>query len=336
MSNHETNDISGAKLGQGRSPAYPYVDLRKAIDRVREVYDAGAGRGAYPPGTYYKIWEIGPKSSAARQVLAALNHFGLVSYEGRGNDRKVRLSELALKILQDKRPQSEERASAIHQAALTPPIHQRLFDQFPAPLPDDVFIEHFLVGEAGYNEAAATSLIKEFKSTLDFAELSKPDIMPVSDSSEANIDEKNDDDTQFGDAKIGDLIQWESDGALRLEGPRRVRAVSDDGQWVFVEESETGIPMSEVKVEEQAVAAPSGGIGKSEPPTLALTEKPPLQGSRKEVFDLDEGQVVLTFPENLSKTSFEDLDAYLKVFIGKMRRRAGVSTPENEGKNDEG
>jgi hypothetical protein len=41
---------------------------------------------------------------------------------------------------------------------------------------------------------------------------------------------------------------------------------------------------------------------------------------RKEVFALDEGDVVLTFPESLSATSFEDLDAYLKVFIGKMKR----------------
>jgi hypothetical protein len=34
---------------------------------------------------------------------------------------------------------------------------------------------------------------------------------------------------------------------------------------------------------------------------------------------------VLTFPDNLSSTSFSDLEAYLKVFIGKMRRRAGVT-----------
>ncbi len=43
---------------------------------------------------------------------------------------------------------------------------------------------------------------------------------------------------------------------------------------------------------------------------------------RKEVFDLDEGEIVLTFPESLSATSFEELDAYLKVFISKMKRRS--------------
>jgi len=37
---------------------------------------------------------------------------------------------------------------------------------------------------------------------------------------------------------------------------------------------------------------------------------------------LDEDQVVVTFPESLSATSFEELDVYLKVFISKMKRRS--------------
>ena len=101
------------KLGQGRSPAYPYISLGKALNRIKQVYESGAGRGSYPPGTYYKIWDVGAKSSSARQMMAALNHFGLVLYDGRGDDRKVRLSDLALKILQDKRPDSVDRANAI-------------------------------------------------------------------------------------------------------------------------------------------------------------------------------------------------------------------------------
>jgi hypothetical protein len=37
---------------------------------------------------------------------------------------------------------------------------------------------------------------------------------------------------------------------------------------------------------------------------------------------LDEGDVVITFPENLSADSFGDLQAYLDLFIKKMQRRA--------------
>lgn len=65
-------------------------------------------------------------------------------------------------------------------------------------------------------------------------------------------------------------------------------------------------------------------------PTLALPlDEPLLKGTRKEVFALDEGDVVLTFPESLSATSFEDLDAYLKVFISKMKRRPGEAKKDS-------
>ena len=65
------------------------------------------------------------------------------------------------------------------------------------------------------------------------------------------------------------------------------------------------------------------------PPTLAIPDAPPPKGTRKEVVALDEGDVVLTFPDSLSSTSFADPDAYLKVFIGKMKRRSG------DGKKDD-
>jgi hypothetical protein len=38
---------------------------------------------------------------------------------------------------------------------------------------------------------------------------------------------------------------------------------------------------------------------------------------------LTEGDVVVTFPENLSADSVEDLDAFWQVFIKKARREAG-------------
>lgn len=53
---------------------------------------------------------------------------------------------------------------------------------------------------------------------------------------------------------VGDTIQWESNGVLRLEKPGKVRAKQEhEGMWwVFVEGSETGIPMNETLVLERA------------------------------------------------------------------------------------
>ena len=60
---------------------------------------------------------------------------------------------------------------------------------------------------------------------------------------------------KFGGAVVGDLVQWESGGALQFEIPRRVRWVSDDRVWLAVEGSETGIPMEQAIVESLARSA---------------------------------------------------------------------------------
>jgi hypothetical protein len=46
------------------------------------------------------------------------------------------------------------------------------------------------------------------------------------------------------------------------------------------------------------------------------------QGARREVITLDEGDVVITFPDNLSADSFGDLKDHLDLFVKKMQRRA--------------
>lgn len=53
---------------------------------------------------------------------------------------------------------------------------------------------------------------------------------------------------------------------------------------------------------------------------------PSQPGIRQEVFALDEGDVVITFPEELSAESYSDLAAYLDLFKRKMKRRSGAPT----------
>lgn len=45
---------------------------------------------------------------------------------------------------------------------------------------------------------------------------------------------------------------------------------------------------------------------------------------RRAVFALSEGDVVLSFPENLSSDSVSDLEDYLKIFMKKAKREAGL------------
>lgn len=83
----------------------------------------------------------------------------------------------------------------------------------------------------------------------------------------------------FGGAKVGDLIQWESQGQLQFETPMRVRWISDDGQWLAIERSNTGIPMHEVTV--QSSAPP-------QPPTIPII--PPAGVSQAAPKRLEDGE----------------------------------------------
>jgi len=258
MADQKTDAV--ARVVQGRSPAYPYIDLGKAIEKAMAINDAGASRTALPPETFYKIWNLGAQSSGARQTMAALNHFGLVEYLGRGDDRKVKLSELALRIVHDKRPESTERLSAIQEAALTPPIHTELYEKYGQFLPADVVLETFLLRDKGFNDGAAQSLVAEYKATLELARLDKPGNMPSTGDQNAKLP------TQLQEVAVGDLVQVEINGVLQLPHPKRVRAVQEHqgAKWVFIEGSETGIPMTQTQVVQRQKDDPNA----SAPPRL--------------------------------------------------------------------
>lgn len=310
-----------ARIVQGRSPAYPFTTLSRAIERADQVRAAGASRGEYPPETFYKLWELGAQSSGARQTMAALNHFGLVEYIGRGDTRKVKLSDLALKIVLDKQPNSRERAEAIKTAALTPEVHRSLYDKYGALLPADVVLQTFLSRDLGFNEEAAKSLIDNYRATLSLAGLGKPVEM-----SEAEQAEEGKPVRKEAEVNVGSYVQWTSNGADQFPSPKKVVGKSDDGQWLWVEGSPTGIPVSEVttvKVDSPLVPPPMPAHILA---AMAIQKSPP--GTREEKFALKEGDVVLNYPETLSAESIEDLEGYLQVFFKKAKRAAAQKKDE--------
>ena len=50
----------------------------------------------------------------------------------------------------------------------------------------------------------------------------------------------------------------------------------------------------------------------------------------QEVFNLDEGPVILTFPASLSAESYQDLVDYLSLFVRKAKRNADATRQSNE------
>ncbi len=316
------------KRRQGRSPAFPFVAMDKALQRAETVRVAEGGRPRHftPLPAVCAAWKMGVKTGPAIQTVAALGHYGLFEFQGSGDRREARLTALALQILLDKQPISSERDQLVSQLALRPAIHAELWQKWEAALPSDATLQTYLVRDRGFSESGARDLIAQYKDTIAFAKLGQPAIIaPASQEQKPEGDK----------IEIGDLIQIEVDGALAFEAPARVRAVQEhDGRtWVFIEGSEAGILMEQTILEQK---------GKTDlappliPPRLPeKTIETPQPGTRREVFALDEGDVVVTFPDVLSAESFSDLKAYLDVFIKKMRRRTGAVSGDGAAPIDE-
>lgn len=274
-----------------RSPPFPYVGLSKALEKTDQLYSAVRHHAAALP-TAAKAWDTGPKSSATLQSVAALIQYGLLEDEGSGDARKVKLTPLALKIVMDKRPDSSERQSAIKEAALNPKTFEEIYSQFgPALGIDDALLLHSLTaervqqGRAPYSEQSAADVIRVYKDTIGFSGISESD----------KKDDKSDDaDLEDGprkpdiaSAKVGEYVQWILLGVAQFEEPRRVRAVSDDGVWAFVDGSETGIRMTELETLSRPL-----NRGQSAPPRLALPEDDPTVYDRANPKDKDRMKVV--------------------------------------------
>ena len=307
----------------GRGPAYPFISLERAMERVEAIREANMARTSVAPGTYYRLWGYGGESGASRQTLAALNHYGLVEYVGRGDNRQVRLAELALRIIFDRVPNSAARTAAIQEAALNPAIHRKLMDRYGLPVPPDFELETFLMRDSDYSEEAAQKVIGIYRDTLRYASLDQPDNMPAKALS------KEPDATELNEVNVGDLVQVEIEGALALPRPARVRAIQEhDGRsWVFIEGSETGVPMEQIVVEQKGAsgALPPSPVAPRLPELRPPEERPPAEavsGTRREVFALDEGDLVINYPEDLSLASYEDLETYLQLFLRKAKRKA--------------
>ena len=167
------------KAARLRSPSYPGIDLESAIKRAQEFYDQEK-RNAANAEIAVKHWGFKPTSGGGFVVIAALKAFGLVSDTGSGKSRKIQLTDLALRIILDKRPDSPERDSAIKQAALMPKIHASLWTKYRSNLPSDENLKHELIFERKFNENTVGDFIKEYRDTIKFAKLADSDSIPPS------------------------------------------------------------------------------------------------------------------------------------------------------------
>lgn len=177
------------KKERHRSPNYPAVGLKEAVERVRGLSEK-AGKAGAPANIAAKFIGFGSAHGAAMSVLAALKKFGLVE---ESNGRLIP-TQRATEIIN--LPETDpRRKKAIQEAALTPAIYRELVESYrETGLPADEVLEAELVTYKAFNPKAVSGFVKDFKETLDFAGIN------VSDALESLETELQEGDSQMSNA----------------------------------------------------------------------------------------------------------------------------------------
>lgn len=232
MADAETaeNKEPAQKRRTGRSPSYPSFSIKKALEQA-EALRAQEGEYEAPLPSAFKAWGYGMKSSGGRQCLATMKYYGLIDISGGGHERKVKVSDLARRILLDRREDQAEKKALIRQAALNPAAHKAIFKNYPNGLGSDGSIHHFLTFEEDFKEDAASDLIAEFKETADFAELYQPH-NPV----DKNAEEGDNGDGDGGGGKVDSPLGDKGDKPRRRKlgsGMKEATFPLDEGMGVI-------------------------------------------------------------------------------------------------------
>lgn len=262
-----------------RSPPYPAINLGKAIERAKLLYDK-ALHHAVGVSVLADAWGYKVKSSGLWGTAAALMQFGLLTDEGTGEKRRFQLTDWALRIIRDPNPISEKRKATIQQAALYPKIFKELWESYQGAttISDIVLKSHLTIdrhenGLAPYSDAAADEVIAVYKETLVFAGFNGGANSVILEETSDKKGGQNGDHTPSGEKKhlpkVGEYVQWTSNGADQFKNARKVEWVSEDGAHIGVFGSPTGIPMNETTV----VQPPK--------PALKMAETTPLRDEQR-------------------------------------------------------
>jgi len=159
------------KRQRHRSPSYPAFDLETTFGRAQQLYDLAGSHGV-PVPTALETWGFSAKSSNGSLTIAALKRFDLANDEGKRGARSIVLTRLGQELV----VYSSQRDSAnwrdgIRRAALSPDIHAALWTKYDGKLPPDSVIRPYLVIELGFSDSAAKELMREFRNTIEFANL---------------------------------------------------------------------------------------------------------------------------------------------------------------------
>lgn len=302
-----------------RSPSYPAIDLAAAVDLVIALYPE-ASRHPVGAEVVANLWKYKSVASAS-PYISSLKQFGLMTEKRSGGDRMLQLSDAAKDIAVDyQEGNSSACQESLAKSAKSPKIFSILWEKWGGELPPDGEIRRYLQREREFNPKYVGRVVANYRATLEFAKLDgsaeKADPMASESDVDSEVDTSNNGnvpETPKNKVRVGSFVQWTSQGQDRFQKPRKVLMVSEDGEYAFVENTQVGIPMSELTV----VDAPCDPSFEKTPPVNPLYE--PLSSTDHldgpEVrFPLEGGnEVVIRLKKPVSKKDFDRIGKLLEL-----------------------
>ena len=150
-------------MARARSPEYPAISLKEAVERVKMIYDNDY-QNRVPKAVIAEHMGYKGLSGASLPVISALAKFGLL--EGRGDETRV--SDLAVAIIAHE-PGAPERMAALVEAAKNADLFAELDIRFPDGKASDQAIRSYLLTNK-FIPSAADAAIRAYRDTKQFVE----------------------------------------------------------------------------------------------------------------------------------------------------------------------
>lgn len=164
-------DFAHIAAPRDRSPAYPNIPLKAAIDRLIE-FDAHFKRSPARPEKIGDAWGIKGKAYVDR-TAAALRYFGLLEYQGSGKDRHIVVSDAGKAYLRS--AQEETKRNVVKHAALRPKQIAIFWNLWGTDRPADGASLDDLIFKHSFTEQGARDFLKVYDATISYAGLTVSD-----------------------------------------------------------------------------------------------------------------------------------------------------------------
>lgn len=188
-----TDATAPPSVQRDRSPAYPNITLKAAIDRLVE-FDTHFKRSPARPEKIGDAWGIKGKAYVDR-TAAALRYYGLLEYQGAGKDRYIVTSDWGKAYLRS--AQEETKRNVIKKAALLPKQIAFFWSLWGTDRPADAACLDDLLFKHKFTEAGAREFLKVYDATIAYAGLTN------SDKPDQNFhDASDEDEPETGEADI--------------------------------------------------------------------------------------------------------------------------------------